>query len=131
MTYTPEAFWEKACEYFDWCVKNPLIETKAFGSGATANIPHPRPFTETGLKLFANISQGTWSTYCKGEGNYQGFLTVTKQIKEIIYTQKFEGAATGFFNSQIIARDLGLVDKIQHQGDPENPIVANVKWIGE
>lgn len=33
------------------------------------------------------------------------------EVETTIYTQKFEGAAVGAFNSNIIARDLGLADK--------------------
>lgn len=39
------------------------------------------------------------------------FSAVINKIEEIIYQQKFEGAAVGLFNSNIIARDLGLRDK--------------------
>lgn len=38
-------------------------------------------------------------------------MQVTTRIDEIIYKQKFEGAAVGAFNANIIARDLGLADK--------------------
>ncbi|MFC0183379.1 terminase small subunit [Pseudarcicella hirudinis] len=39
------------------------------------------------------------------------FLEVITRIEEIVYVQKFEGAAVGAFNANIIARDLGLADK--------------------
>jgi hypothetical protein len=39
------------------------------------------------------------------------FSEVIHAIEEIIRTQKFEGAAVGAFNANIIARDLGMVDK--------------------
>ena len=43
----------------------------------------------------------------------EDFLTIISYIEETCYSQKFEGAAADFFNSNIIARDLGLVDKKQ------------------
>jgi len=43
--------------------------------------------------------------------NKEDFLTVITRIEEIIYEQKFTGSASGFFNANIIARDLGLADK--------------------
>ena len=45
-------------------------------------------------------------------------MPIIHKIEEIIYNQKFEGAAVGIFNSNIIARDLGLSDKkdIDHRG---------------
>ena len=39
------------------------------------------------------------------------FSSVITRIRETIYQQKFEGAAVGAFNANIIARDLGLADK--------------------
>lgn len=36
-----------------------------------------------------------------------------------MYAQKFEGASVGAFNANIIARDLGLIDKkeVEHAGN--------------
>jgi hypothetical protein len=38
-------------------------------------------------------------------------MEVITRIDKYIYNQKFEGAAAGFLNPNIIARDLGLADK--------------------
>ena len=43
-------------------------------------------------------------------------------MKQIIKTQKFEGAAAELLNANIIARDLGLADKKELGGDPTRPI---------
>lgn len=43
-------------------------------------------------------------------------MEVTTYVEEIIRTQKFEGAAVGAFNANIIARDLGLSDKKEIDG---------------
>ena len=47
------------------------------------------------------------------------YSLIITRIREIIYRQKFEGAAAGFLNSSIIARDLGLQDKqqLEHSGE--------------
>jgi hypothetical protein len=85
--------------------------------------------TLTGLRIFLDITHPTWLDYAKKDG----FSTVTDAIKDIIYTQKFEGAAADLLNPNIIARDLGLQDKqaqeisgpgggpIKWTGGPENP----------
>ena len=39
------------------------------------------------------------------------FFRVCQAAEQTIREQKFMGAAAGFFNHAIIARDLGLVDK--------------------
>ena len=107
---TPDDLWNAALEYFDWVEKNPLLEEKVFhnsGEIVRANITKPRAMTESGLCIFLDISVSSW----KGYKANQGFLTVTTRIREIIRTQKFEGAASDFFNANIIARDLGLAEK--------------------
>jgi hypothetical protein len=53
-----------------------------------------------------DISKDTWVNYKERKG----FLEVSTRVEGIIYTQKFEGASVGAFNSSIIARDLGLKD---------------------
>lgn len=106
----------KACnEYFEWCQKNPLLESDILkqhvnGEGeklVNVSIPKMRPFTIHGLCNFLDIALSTFQEYEKREG----FSVITTRVRQIIYAQKFEGAAAGFLNANIIARDLGLVEK--------------------
>lgn len=50
----------------------------------------------------------------------QDFSRIITHVRQIIYRQKFEGAAAGFLNPNIIARDLGLSEssKTEHTGIP-------------
>lgn len=45
---------------------------------------------------------------------YDGFLIVISHAEEIIKTWKLKGAAINVYNQSIVARDLGLVDKKEH-----------------
>jgi hypothetical protein len=63
--------------------------------------------TLMGLCIFLGITLETWIQY----RDKDGFSDVTKEIDYIIRTQKFEGASAGMLNPNIIARDLGLIDK--------------------
>lgn len=99
--------WEAACEYFEWCEKNPMVE---YGWGGTKkNIL--RPYTLSGLCLYLDVNTQYFTDFKKAlpEGE-QDFSLVINKIEQTIYTQKFEGAAVGLFNANIIARDLGLKD---------------------
>lgn len=112
---TPEGLWEAAVEYFKWVEENPLQEAKAFayqGVITTANLPKMRAMTISGLCIFLDISVQAWSEYRTREG----FGEVTKQIEEVIRTQKFTGAAADLLNANIIARDLGLADRSEVTG---------------
>ena len=99
---------QKACyEYFEAVTKNPLKEQKAFGTGLRMTVNRMRPFTLKGLYVFLGINRQTWENYKKQEG----FLAIVEEVEDIIYTQKFEGAAAGLLKENIIARELGLADK--------------------
>ena len=111
---TPEDLWEASVEYFNWVEENPLKEQKAFhtnGIVTKTDVNLMRAMTIGGLCLFLDISKQAWSEYKQREG----FGDVTTAIDETIRSQKFSGAAAGLLNANIIARDLGLVDKSQNE----------------
>lgn len=107
---SPEILWEEACKYFEWCDENPLgkIEKVSGEKHYTKEIQHSRVYTWEGLELFLGLSN--LSNYKTNE-DYKDFFEVVTRIDKIIYNQKFTGAASGLFNSNIIARDLGLKDR--------------------
>ncbi|WP_440881422.1 terminase small subunit [Tenacibaculum sp. C7A-26P2] len=149
--YTPETLLRGANRYFNWCQNNPLKEEQIVNKAWTEyieveikdeegnpkkvekKITHPysiahlskmRPFTIHGLCNFLEICVKTFDNYSKDKD----FLQVTTRIRQIIYNQKFEGAASGFLNPNIIARDLGLADKksVELEGSVNIPIE---QWI--
>lgn len=128
-THTPESLWNKALEYAEWCEVNPLYEKKAFGTGLVVDIPHMRTMTIQGLCLFSNISHLTFLNYEKEDD----FLKVTTRIRDLIFTQKFEGAAADMLNPNIIARDLGLVDKsrIEHELPADGELIQAARKRAE
>lgn len=108
-------------EYVDWVEANPLMSSELVtyqGVATLAEVPKMRAMTLTGLCIFLDISTETWRTYREKED----FLGVTTRVEEIIRTQKFEGAAGGFLNPNIIARDLGLAEKSELTGKDGGPI---------
>jgi hypothetical protein len=118
---SPELMWEAACEYFQWCEDNPLIEIDFTGKDATmVQKPKMRAFTIHGLCLYLDCNVQYFNDFeksLKDKSNdvANGFSAVITRIKETIYNQKFTGAASGFLNPNIIARDLGLSEKTQNQ----------------
>lgn len=114
---SPELLWDAACEYFEWCDENPLIEIDFRGKDAfKVEIPKMRPYTMQGLCLYLDcnsvyFNQFEESLKGKDDDESKGFSKVITRVRETIYNQKFSGAASGFLNPNIIARDLGLSDK--------------------
>lgn len=110
---SPQEMLERAIEYFKWCEDNPLDEHKIFaqqGMIIDGEVKHKRPYTQAGLCVYLGISEQTWRNYRDSNPDY---FEVTKLITDAMYDQKFAGASAGIFNANIIARDLGLKDKIE------------------
>lgn len=111
---SPEILLEACIEYFEWAESHPILETKSYmyqGAPVQDTIPHMRALTIAGLCVFIRITQETWGQYRKLEG----YSEVIKEVESMIYEQKFSGAAAGMLNANIIARDLGLVEKAEVQ----------------
>ncbi len=126
---TPQLLREAAAEFFNWVDAHPWYKVEGIKSGDAAGtlmkIPTVRPYTISGLLLYAGASDSFWRQFksdCKAGKHDKDFLTVIDEIETTIYTQKFEGAAVGAFNANIIARDLGLADKSEHTGKDGGPI---------
>lgn len=107
---TPEVLWSACCEYFQWVEDNPLWENKVsqyMGQVVDMPVAKMRAMTIAGLCLFLNINRCTWNEWRKVDD----FAEVIEKVENVIYDQKFSGAAADILNASIIARDLGLSDK--------------------
>ena len=106
--------WNACCEYFAWAEDNPLWETKLFsyqGDVTEGVVPKMRAMTIGGMCIFLGVDRRTWFAWRDTED----FSHVVARVDEIIRDQKFSGAAADLLNPNIIARDLGLSDKLDHQ----------------
>ena len=105
-----EQLWAACCEYFVWAEDNPLWESKVTqyqGVPVSMEVPKMRAMTISGMCLFLDICEKTWANYRSKDD----FLQVVTRAEKVIYNQKFAGASADLLNANIIARDLGLVDK--------------------
>ena len=59
--------------------------------------------------FFIGLSRQGWKEYSEKPD----FSDIVKEIEDVIFSQKFEGAAADMLNANIIARELGLADKQQ------------------
>lgn len=111
---TPQLLWEAACEYFNIIDGTPLHDIKTMvvkGKVVQQKVPLRKPYQWRGLCLYLGCSHAYFRAFratCKDVD----FLTVVSLIEDVIYTQKFEGAAAGQFNSLMISRDLGLRENV-------------------
>ena len=106
---TPEALWEAACEYFQWCDENPWTTRKAIQRTMpvrrkkgkrteTVNeqqtqqevSPTQRPYSLTGLCIYLGTSSRWWSSFrseCMKK-NDEDFLHVIARVEETIETHR-------------------------------------------
>jgi DNA-packaging protein gp3 len=109
---TPEEIWENFVQYVQWAEETPLIEVDFRGKDATeVNLPKKRLLTKEGFALACGFA--SWATLAVYKSKSKDFAQVFTRIEQAIYTSKLEGAASGLFNHNIIARDLGLMNQEQ------------------
>jgi len=126
---SPDELREAFNDYFQYIEENPLKEAvlqKIKTSGGAERVkvyslPKMRCMTIQGFCGFTGCGSSTLYEYEKG-GKGDGFSEIIAQAREIMYSQKIEGAAAGLLNPSIIARELGLVDKVENKLIEYQPI---------
>lgn len=109
--YTPEELWAKFLEYMDkndeysWA-KDDFIKSGP-EAGRIVSIDIPNPPSIRMFCLFAGIAESTFNNYRKSTDLNE----VALAIEGIILNTQIGGAAVNLYNSNIIARWAGLVDK--------------------
>ncbi len=107
----PDHLWEAAVEYFEHTDKRKWIKKDWVGKDAEpVERETETPYTLTGLCLYLDCDISYFRKFKENAKN-NDFFPIIHRIEQILYTQKFEGAAVGVFNANIIARDLGLKDQ--------------------
>lgn len=111
---TVQEFLSDAIAYFDWAHGTPLQEEQVFqfkGVIVRADRAKMRVFTKTAMATFLGMSVSRFDTYKNRGGEWAEAVV---RVEQVIRTQKFEGAAAGLLNANLIVRDLGLTDKTDH-----------------
>jgi len=105
---SPQELADGSNEYFEFIEKNPFKEQDFRGKDAyEVSINRMRPMTIEGLCNTLEISRQTFYNYEKDPD----YFDICTRIRQIIETQQFEGAASGFLNANIISRKLGLSER--------------------
>ncbi|WP_420959350.1 DNA-packaging protein [Brucella sp. IR073] len=108
---TPEALWAACCEYFEWVEANPLYEDRLVtfqGMATHEPVAKMRAMTLAGLCFFIDVSRKQWTEWRESRPDLRDVIS---RVEDVIYQQKFSGAAADLLNANIISRDLGLADK--------------------
>lgn len=131
---TPEALWDLACLYFqgedeDTMVKKDFIRSGE-NAGKVVEITTLRPFSWNSFDLFMlyhGINTSIHDIRRNKDGKYAAFQDVVARIENVIYEQKFDGAAIGVYSQQLIIRDLGLAEKVDASVRAEQPLFVDTQ----
>ena len=119
----PNDLWLDALEYFHYTAQRTFSRQEFVGKDGIEAMRHtPVPFSMESFYVFVGISKPTWREYRERYKTTEGkssdecendiiFSYVCTRIEKVIFAQQYEGAATGNYNANIVARKLGLTDK--------------------
>lgn len=113
---------EACAGYFQWCEDNFVDEEVLVsyqGITTTEIKRHPTAMTIRAMANWLGVTERTWRGW---RAERPDLLPTVEWAEDIIYNQKFSGAAAGQFNSSLIVRDLGLADKSELTGKDGGPI---------
>lgn len=122
----PSDLWAKCVEYFEFVDTNPLKE-KVLINGKWETVEKPRAMSKQALYAHLGIQFNTFKAYKKDYG--EDFAFVCEQVENIIFAQKFEYAAAGILQQNIISRELGLAEKTDNKNTEKITINKIVREI--
>lgn len=139
---SPELLEEEANKYFSYTESHPeykaeqnkmpakptVTKDKETGEATVhyppsiISLPTKVPFSLKGLCLYLNCSESYFRVFKKTIADKEeatkedkDFLYIIERIEDIVYVQQYNGAASGFFNANIISRALGLSEKTENK----------------
>jgi hypothetical protein len=116
----PKTLLDACEEYFKATDKRKWYKMEAIKGGKDCGklvkIPTETPYSISGLCIFLGVNQKYLDDFENSDTykNNIDFSHIITHVKAVIETQQFEGASVGTFNANIIARKLGLTDKVDH-----------------
>jgi len=122
---TPDKLLELFKDYVKHERDNPMYKREYVGKeGRIEKTPLETPITFEGFEvyLFNKEIINDLGDYSSNKDNrYSEYATIITYIRKHCYVHNFKGAAVGLFNPNLIARKLGLTDKVE-QTIIEQPI---------
>lgn len=114
----PETLRDSAYEFLEHLEEYPLYESKLVaykGETQIVKVPKMRAATMEGFYRFIGISGALWRTWRQQQA--PEYVTIMREVEALLRDQKFTGAAAELLSPNIIARDLGLRDNVDHSSE--------------
>jgi hypothetical protein len=116
---TPEKLWELFESYVLHEKQNPMYKTEYVGKdGRTELTPLETPITFEGFECYLmdkGIIQDLGHYSNNKDERYSEYVTIITRIRKNCFVHNFRGASVGLFNANIIAKKLGLSEKVETQ----------------
>ena len=106
---TAEDLKEAVTGYFEHEYNNPEYKAE-FKEGLVRSTPLKPLLTITALCIYLGVNEKFWREKRLEKKDDPDFSPVFDWADQVMYNNKFQGAAKGFFKENIIARELGLKD---------------------
>jgi hypothetical protein len=123
---TPEKLWELFTEFVEHEKNNPMHKVEYVGKdGERVNTELQVPIIFEAFECWLadkGIISDLGHYAANTNGAYDEYCTIITRIRNNCFAQNFKGASVGLFNSNLIARKLGLSDK-QEINDNREPRV--------
>ena len=125
---TPELLYKHFESYKRYCKQNPKKENFwSSRSDKEVSVSREIPLTWNGFEIWLSKNKilVKLQDYKENKDNrYSEYACTIRTIIKEIYEDKYSGAASGIFQHNIIARDLGLTEKTENRNvnifdDPE------------
>lgn len=114
---TPEKLWEYFLAYVEHERNNPMLKREYVGKdGNEVNTPLQVPITFEGFECYLqdqDIIEDLGKYSANTDKAYTEYVTIITRIRQNCFVQNFKGASVGLFNANIIAKKLGLIEKMQ------------------
>lgn len=116
---TPQELWDAAQEYFKWAMDNPLMSAEVVKGGNNAGtlyeVPKMRATTWEGLEVHCGVDLKNYREDKLKDGSK--FIPIIRALDKIIFAYNYEGATAELLNPNLVARKLGLKEKVEQSGD--------------
>lgn len=109
--YTPEALLDKINEYISIKLEERLQVNKLSG-GKQVTIETVAPMTIQGFCAYSGLLRKIWYEYAQKDA----YRDIISRAKDYFFDYKFKYAAVGVFDSNLVARELGIGDRFDVEG---------------
>ncbi len=104
---TPQDLLSAACNYFEYVENNPVIKYGVYGKDAKIiGVPKMRAMSLQGLYAFIGVCN------LRRYKQHAEFVQVIAYIENVINVHNINGASAGLLNPCIVARLLGLKERV-------------------